>query len=151
VTRRVHYEEQIKIEEMPFKDRVLLMFKMFPAHVAYFEELYRSVRYGKKGIKVSFSCEDIYVIDVYIEGLGTLKKYWEEAELDESKIYRFSFCVGEDYGPGVSSEPFEKEASDIFCERALSFMLSYGHDKRQLPLLINVFPEFAKFALGYVR
>jgi hypothetical protein len=146
----IPHEELIRIDSMPFKERVLLMFKMFPGSQAYFEELYLSVQYGRKGIKVSYCAEDIYVIDVYVEGLGTLKKHWEEAELDESRIYRFSFCAGEDYGPGVHSGPFNKEKSDIFCERALSFMLSYGHNKRQVPLILHDFPEFAKFALEYV-
>lgn len=151
MTHRVSYEEQIRIEEMPFNQRVIQMFKMFPTNPPYFEELYRSVRYGKRGIRVSFSDDDIYVIDVYVEGLGTLKKHWEDAELEESKIYRFSFCAGEDYSEGVRSDTFQKEASDIFCERALPFMLSYGYDKRRIPLIIHDFPEFAKYALEYSR
>lgn len=144
--RVIPHEILLKIEGMSYVDKVIDLFKIFPGNQRYFEDLLLSVCNAKRGINVSCISSEIYLVEVYVTGMGTLKKHWEM----DDQVFQFSFCVGDDYGEGILSEPFNKKDSDIFCERALPFMLSYGHNKQDIPLLINDFPEFSKYALEYV-
>jgi hypothetical protein len=149
MSRIINHNELLKIDAMSYENKVITMFQIFPKKLAYFTELFRSARYEMNSIKLTFCTEYIHFIEIYIIGFGSLRKYWEKEEITDEYIYRFSFCEGDDYGEGEQSEPFNKEKSDIFCKRALPFMLSYGKLKKEIPLIIHDFPEYAKFALGY--
>jgi hypothetical protein len=149
MSKIINHEELLKIDAMSYEDKVTTMFQIFPKNFGYFEELYRSVQYDKKDIQLIYCVEHIFYVEIYVLGLGSLKKYWEKNEITDEYIYRFAFCEGDEYGGGVQSDSFDKMSSDIFCRRALPFMMSYGRLKKDIPLIIHDFPEFAKFALGY--
>jgi hypothetical protein len=149
MSRIINHEELLEIDAMSYEDKVHTMFQVFPKSTLYFEELYRSAQYGKKNITLQYCTDHIYYIEIYIIGLGSLKKYWEKNEITDEYIYRFTFCEGDEYGTGIQSEPFNKIDSDIICKRALPFFMSYGRIKEDIPLIIHDLPEFAKYALEY--
>lgn len=153
----LRYNELLKIERMSFEKRIILMFQMYPKNQPYFEELYRSVAFAKSNIKVSYSFSDVYNVSIYVIGLGTFRKHWEEEDFSDKRIFTFSFIKEEDihWSPTksdfeVRSKSFNKEESNIICARALPFMVSCGQKKRSLPLLMQDFPDFAGFALSFV-
>jgi hypothetical protein len=150
MSRIINHEDLLKIDAMSYEDKVMFMFQIFPKNILYFEELYRSAQYGQNGVQLHYCIDHIYYVEFYTIGLGSLKKYWEKDEITDEYIYRFVFCEGDEYSDGAQSDPFNKVNSDIFCKRALPFMMSYGQNKQDLPLIIHDFPEFAKYALEYI-
>lgn len=146
---RLKHTEILRLEDMPFESKVIMLFKMFPRNQSYAEQVQELLRYQKNRVEINCSYSEIYFIEIHVSKLGSFKKIWEEDPLTEEKIYRFSYSVGDEYIDKVVSKELNKAQSDLFCERALPFMLSHGYDRRKIPLLINDFPEFANFALEY--
>jgi hypothetical protein len=145
----LRYTEQLKIEAMPYGQKVLKMFQHFPKIDAYFITLYMSSQYKKEGIHLTYCSSEIYFVEIDVTGLGRLRKIWEEIE-DNFFAALFSFCTPEDFTPRIEAGPFNKEESDKICKRLLPFMISQGANKEDIPLIINDFPDFAKFALEYI-
>jgi hypothetical protein len=79
----------------------------------------------------------------------SFRKHWERDTYSEKRIYRFSFGTGDLLSTNIVSRVFEKGTSDIFCDRVLPFILSHGENRKNIPLIMHDFPEFAKFALDY--
>ncbi len=142
--------ELLKINRMPFDKKVFLLFKDFPKRQYVLEEIIKTLpRSSRYGITITASFEYSYNICIFVEGLGSFRKHWEEDMVTDKRLYKFSYSEGEDLGVDKSSESFGKEESDKICERALPFMLSKGKNRKHIPLIIHDFPEFAKFALEY--
>lgn len=149
MTDVLKYTEQLKIEAMSYGQRVLKMFQHFPKVDAYFQTLYRSVRYGKPGISFCFSNDTIRFVEIDTGWVGRLRRSYEEVE-DGFFVHIFSFYVSEGIAPSMETGAFLKDQADKMCESLLPFMVSYGDNRVNIPLLVNDFPEFAKFALEYV-
>lgn len=145
------HTDLIAIEEMPYEEKVIQLFKIFPTDTLYASDLLDSIqRVHKKGINFYSIAESYYSLDMYVDGLGSFKKLWGINVIRDVREYSFSFYIGDSVTKGLDSDSFSKEESNILCERALPFMVSYGHNKDGIPLIIHDFPKFAKFALGYV-
>jgi len=142
------YKLKLKIASMSYTTKIVTLFKIFPKQTPYFMELVRSIEFEKKGVNFKYAFVGVYFVEMYVEGLGSLRKYWEEDEFDDTLIYRFTFNPGDEYGHGEKSPPFDKESSDLFCDRCLPFMISKG--KTGIPLIIHDFPEYARYALEYL-
>jgi hypothetical protein len=144
--------ELLKINKMTFEKKVLLLFKDFPKKQYVLEEIIKTLpRSSKYGITITASFEYSYYISIYVEGLGSFRKNWEEDIVTDKRTYTFSYSEGDDLSVGKGIFSFGKEESDKICERALPFMLSKGKNRKLIPLIIHDFPEFAKFALEYPK
>jgi len=127
------------------KDKVLYTFLNFPESHNFLIKSQEDLGLRTAGFKLDYRFStSASLVSLSIENIGTFEKYWEVV----SKSYIYAFNVGE-YTTAFSNR-FNKEESDIFCRRALPFMLSYGKDKSTIPLLINDFPDFARFAIRYI-
>lgn len=145
------YTELLKMEEMSFEEKVMDLFMRFPFNQSYSEELYKSIQSNhKRGIQITSFHMNIYWVEIYVENLGTFKKHYDrDSDKGVNNLYRISFAEKDDHGTGTMSDPFLKDDVDRVCKNSLPFMLSQGNDKRLIPLLINDFPFFARYALEY--
>ena len=143
-------EKILELYDIPVMDRAILLFQSFPGKMTYFEEIFETLKNIQKGIFFSYTAENIYVVEIYTVGIGTFRMYWEEIDLITKQVgYRFSFSLLDETTKMFTSPGYEKVDADIISSRALPFMVSKGHYKESIPLIIHDFPEFAKFALEY--
>lgn len=143
-------DELLQLYDMTFDEKVIMLFKMFPKKQSYIEEVIESFPLiNKAGMNISVSHEYVYYISLYVHGLCCFKKYWETAAYTDKKIYRFSYNTGDELTSDIASSEFDKDSSDILCDRVLPFILSRGVNRKSIPLIVHDFPEFAKFALEF--
>ena len=127
-----------------YEEKVILMFKSFPKdkeeYILLFEDL-RSIQ--QEGVMFYYWDNYSRYIDIFVGGVGIFRK-----RLNLDNEYNFVFCI-DNSNKCLSVEKVSMGKADELCERFIPFMLSHGHDRRKIPLLINDFHEFAKFALEY--
>jgi hypothetical protein len=150
------YGELMKIEAMSYEDRVIKMFQTYPRNLNYLNELSRSIEFAKKGTKIYYTDSEVFYISAYVEKLGTFRKYWEQADFSNERIFVFSFTPEEEMqwsieriDKEIRSRTCNKQDSDLICERALPFMLSYGKKRRLIPLLLRDFPDYVEYAMSF--
>lgn len=142
--------ELLQLYDMSYEETVISIFKLFPKKQSYTEEVIKALpSLSKVGYQISVSHEYSYYIDIFISGMCSFRKHWEREDYSDKRIYRFSFGTGDALASNTISRVFEKDTSDIFCDRVLPFIFSRGENRKSIPLIMHDFPEFAKFALDY--
>lgn len=143
-------EEILNIYGMSTIDRAILLFQSFPGKLTYFEEVFETLRNARRGVNFHYIAENAYAVEIYTKGLGTFRMHWEEINIvTEENGYRFSFSILDRLGNSFISKGFDKAKADILSSRVVPFMLSKGNCKKDIPLIIHDFPEFAKYALEF--
>lgn len=147
----MRYLNILKIDEMSLEEKILELFKIFPRQNQYYDDLLQSIRIPRgKGLSISSFHQGIYWLEIYLEGFGTFKKHWEIDTDGYKGVYSVSFSPGESTKSANELGPLELDKCNKICEKVISFMSSYGKDKKLIPLLVNDYPAFAKFALEFV-
>lgn len=143
----LNYKEQLKIANMTYIDKAIKLFRYFPKEDAYFHALFNSLQYSRKYIRFSYSTYGNITLDVDVPNIGILRKHLDDTEEGVS-LFSISFHRNSNTD-FIKTENLNRNDADLVCERALPFLLSNGNNKIGIPLLVNDFPEFAKFALEY--
>lgn len=142
------YKEKLAIGRMTCLERVEAAFINFPDNQLYYEGILTYVHRLEPDIIFNFIYKTYdYAFEITIKGLCTFRKHLLMDAITGEKSYRFSFKTGNSLDE--HSGDFSKEDANTFCKRALPFMVSYGRDRSTIPLLVNDFLEFSRFALGY--
>jgi len=90
-------EERLELYELPVIDRAILLFQSFPGKMAYFEDVYETLKNARRGVDFSYIAEHSYSVEVHTNDIGTFRMHWEEIDIcKETMGYIFStyeFCT----------------------------------------------------------
>lgn len=145
MAKRLNSQEKLDIAYMPYNKKVLTFFKMFPEESPYSEELYHALlSERKKGNRIIVLNNLSVFVELEVNNFGSIRKHCQSD-------YTSSFLSFYDYlnGTEINSITYNKKDSDFICDSIIPFILSKGKDLSRIPLLINIFPSFAQYALTY--
>jgi hypothetical protein len=142
-------DDLLALDEMPDETKIIKLFQYFPFKEYLSEELYKLVEHFNLKIKIEHQLYPVYFIEISVVNLGTIRKSYNKEDAPFEYIFMF---VAWDESPAyrtVNSSLMNKTLSDVVCSRIIPFMVSQGRNKKDIPLLIHDFSEFAKFAMKY--
>lgn len=135
----------LDITTYSYAEKVILMFRSFPYHRIAYESLYKELQSTRQdGIVYSYYDNHSRFMDICVGGIGIFCK---NINIDnEYSLTLTGLCDRKE----ISLKKVPNDQVDKICEKVIPFLLSNGKNKKTIPLLMNSFPEFAKFALEFV-
>jgi hypothetical protein len=153
-----NYEMREKIFRMSLVRKVVEAFVAFPYKRDYVRMLVSNILNDshEKDMSLELSYETSMHISIEVRNKQIAKYY----DIDDiPKPYTFTFIPdltdtipnqGSVFDPKykrLDCDDMDKQDADIVCHAALPFILK--RDRSDIPLLVNIYPEFAKYALAW--
>jgi len=147
--------DTIRLLDLSFQDIVKSLFEIFPFQRESFDILLSGIENVRpKGFYCNFrfGFDDPIYLELWVEGIGSFTKCYNDEF--SPKSYQYSFesyeLASNDMRNAEETEHLEKEETTQIEPVVLEFMLSSGRVVTDVPLLVNSFPGFAKYALSKV-
>lgn len=133
---------------MSYTERTISVFKTFINDMGTFKELFKILsKDNKNGIIFDYhTCYSNYLC-IHVGGVGLLRLHYN---IDESSC---TFSFKEDNNnlkDSLEKVVYTQSDLNALCDKIIPFMVTKGEDRTDIPLLMNIFPSFAKFALEFV-
>lgn len=127
---------------------VIVMFKIFHQDMGNFRTLFDALSSDKdQGIVFNYHYNHSNFLDMHVGGVGLLRLHYD---MDLKKCI-LTFKKDNSNLTREFEKIFDTKIDlDQVCENILPFLISKGTDKRKIPLILNIYPSFAKFALEFV-
>lgn len=139
-------DKRLQISYMAYNKKVLKAFQLFPFESSYNNELYQSLLNDhKKGYGIVLIRTELSSLELQVHGLWSIRKTCIKDD-DSFYLSFFDYKTEDD----IISENFSYTSSGFLCDNVLPFVLSKGRDRTRIPLIINYFRSFARYALSYV-
>lgn len=133
---------------LTYTEYVIMMFKIFHQDMGNFKKLFEILSSDKdKGIVYSYHNCHTNFLDMHVGGVGLLRLHYHMDEKNCEFIFKKD---NNNLDPDIKKIIYTKMDLDMVCESILPFLISKGTDKRKIPLILNIYPSFAKFALEFV-
>lgn len=146
MAKRLDSQKRLQIFYMPYNKKVIELFKNFPADSFYVEELYEALLSERRiGTKVILIRGKICSVELQIYNFASIRKVCLESNKNEFFISYYDYSIERE----ITSKNFIGEKINGLCDYIFPFIFTCGKDKRYIPLLLNDFSSFARYALEY--
>jgi hypothetical protein len=146
MAKKLDYQKRLQIFYMPYKRKLIELFKNFPSDNSYVKELSEALLSERKiGTNIVQVRGKISYVELQVFKFASIRKVCAECSIDDFFITFFDYSTEKE----IISENFPGEKINALCGYILPFILTCGKDKKYIPLLINDFPSFARYALAY--
>ena len=150
----MNWEEKLKIFKMSLEEKILEVFLEYPNKINYIQELVEDIQDEfasltcHRGKQLHADWHKPMSLYFYVPRIGELRK---NIEFEDGKApYSIDFTPFEEsLEDRFDLEDLQDEDVNRVVQLMLPFLISGGEDIQGIPLLINTFPEFTRFALRW--
>jgi len=151
---RVNREDIIRLLDMSLEDKLLEAFHLFPNNISFLERLIEDVQQELAYFKCSRHLSLDHNLDrnlgplnmtLGMYGFGEFGKSYDPTEDQKYSCFFRTY----DSETRFDSETETQEEVEELIDNVIPFFLSDGENLERVPLIINTFPELARFLLKW--
>lgn len=155
------YEEALKRLYQTPEDKILYLYSLFPYRLGTLQLKIEDIKYDIESTPFRITLIDDHMIskdpsiELYVEGIGKYSLWYcredEDSVFKKESHFEVRFIPDEEI---YSGDPDQFKLYDLTEQRAktiteilVPFLFSEGNYTDDIPLLVNIFPDFAKMIL----